>query len=170
MTDHSVLKLALQTKIIEKRSAKLNEWVMFLSIFLSRMTIIHRVGKTHQNVDALFRLFTKSDSKFHICFFIAIVFDENDFLKKIAEELLNDRHFEKLVHKLKQQIEETKDRDENSAIEYQSYRFDDDTELFYFRNRPHSERLCISKKNYKKLFHYEYDCYGRPQRYLRVLV
>ena len=63
MTDHFVFKTVFQTKITDRRSVKLNEWIMFLFIFLSRMKIRHRSEKTHQNADDLSRLSSKLKKK-----------------------------------------------------------------------------------------------------------
>ena len=125
------------------------------------MKIIHKTKKIHQNANELFRLFTKSDS--NICLSVAIIFDENNFLKKIAEKLFADRAFEKIFKKLKNQIEKTKNKDEKSATEYQSYRLDDETRLFYLRNKPYFERICISEKCQKKLFQYDHDQHAHDE-------
>ena len=45
ITDHSTLKTALQTKIIDQRSVRFNEWSMYLFTFLSRMIIVHKKKK-----------------------------------------------------------------------------------------------------------------------------
>ena len=46
MTNHSTLKTAFQTKIIDRKSIRFNEWSMYLFTFLSRMIIIHRKKNT----------------------------------------------------------------------------------------------------------------------------
>jgi hypothetical protein len=76
VTDHSALKSALQTKTTGRRSARLNEWAMFLATYLPRMTIIHRPGKAHLNADDLLRLACVEDSKASTVGVLSIPFND----------------------------------------------------------------------------------------------
>ena len=220
VTDHFALKTALQTKITNRRSAKLNEWIMFLFTFLFRMEIRHRSEKTHQNADDLSRLSSRSKKKkiVKIMFmkikkqskndfasvktdqiqkskidsfqfeinqnsernsdlkkkknfensekkenfeseknFIVIIADQNDLLIKIVFELSNDSSFEKIMTKLKNQIETIKNENDDFQKKFQYYRLNTNTNLFYLKNKFESNRLCISQKSQKRLLKYAHD-------------
>ena len=160
VTNHSTLKTTLQTNTSEKRFVKFNEWIMFFAKFESRMTIIHRPGTQHQNADGLSRLLRESDQ---ITLPINVISDEKNFLKKIAKELSTDRVFAKVMKKLKNQIEKTKNNDENPLTEYQVYRLDPKTNLLYVKNKSDSDRICISEKCQKTLLEYEHDQHAHDE-------
>ena len=158
VTDHSALKTALQTKTTGRRSARLNEWSMYLSTFLPRMTIIHREGRAHQNADGLSRLPTTAEAEsYHTCLPTTVISDEEDFLKKVAEDIAKDWYFAKIIKKLKDQVQETMDRDEGPNVEYQAYRFDPETGLLYLKNKRNPDRLCIPESCHKRVLHYAHD-------------
>ena len=103
ITDHTTLKKALQTKIKSRRSTRLNEWSMFLFTYFSRMKIIHRFEKSHQNADDLFRLFT-----YDVEIYSTVILNANEkFHVFIRNSLLIDLHFDKIYNKLKQQVKNT---------------------------------------------------------------
>ena len=129
---------------------------MYLFTFLFKMTIVHRIEKIHQNVDDLSRLFTKTKTETNNLSNVVVANDE-DLLKKIADELSNDKTFEKVIKKLKNQIKKTKNDDEKFKTKYQSYRMNSNTNFLYFKNRFYFKRFCISKKSQKKLLQYAHD-------------
>ena len=95
VTDHFALKTALQTKTTDRRSAKLNEWVMFLSTFLPRMKIRHRSKKTHQNANDLFRLPSEPENeKIKIMFTIVEKQFEKIFQFEVNQKSENSENFE----------------------------------------------------------------------------
>ena len=58
--DHSAIK-SMATALKEgKRSNRLNNWALFLSRYAGCMTIKHREGKSHRNVDGLSQLPTRT--------------------------------------------------------------------------------------------------------------
>ena len=103
ITDHTALKETLQTKIKNQRLTRLNEWSMFFFTYFSRMKIIHRFEKSHQNVDELFRLFI-----YDVEIYSTIILSANEkFHAFIRNSLSIDSHFDKIYNKLKQQIKNT---------------------------------------------------------------
>ena len=55
--DHITFKFAFQIKTTKRRFSRLNEWFMYLFIYLSKMKIIHKVDKIYNNANELFKLF-----------------------------------------------------------------------------------------------------------------
>ena len=167
MIDYSALKTAFQMKITDRRSARFNEWSMYLFTFLSRMTIVHRKKKTYQNANDLFRLSTTTLEKktefyymnrfYHTCFFTIVISDQKDFLKKIIENIIKNWYFVKIMKKLKNQIQKTMNRNEKFNVKWQTYRFDFETKFFYFKNKKNSNRLCILESCHKRILHYAHD-------------
>lgn len=155
ITNHFALKNAFQTNTINKRSTRLNDWIMYLSTFFSKMIIIHRIEKIHQNANNLSRLSTKN-VKMKI-FFNTIIADDDNLLKKIANELFKNKIFAKITKKLKNQMKKTKNEKNNFKTKYQFYKMNSKTNLFYFKNKFHSDKLCISKKNQKCFLQYAHD-------------
>ena len=83
VTDYFALKTILQTHTTEKRSARLNEWIMFLFIFLSKMTIVHRSKRFHLNANELFRFRFENET---ISLSITIITNEKKFFVKNNDE------------------------------------------------------------------------------------
>ena len=81
ITNHLMLKNAFQTKIIERKSIKLNEWILYLFTFLFKMTIVHRIKKIHQNVNDLSRLPAKTKTETNNFSNVVIANNENLFEK-----------------------------------------------------------------------------------------
>jgi hypothetical protein len=111
--DHFALKSTFQIRIIEKRFQKLNEWVMFLFTFLSKMTIIHRFDKNHLNANKLSRLtFVEDDKKkqnniqkndendFILTLFISTKIAHSNFLNVVHDEILKNDVFERIFQKI----------------------------------------------------------------------
>ena len=88
---------------------------------------------------------------------IVIITDQNDLLIKIAFELSNDFNFEKIMTKLKNQIEAIKNENDDFRKKFQFYRLNTNIELFYLKNKFESNRLCISQKSQKRLLKYAHD-------------
>ena len=101
---------------------------MYLSTFLPRMTIVHREGRAHQNANGLSRLPTTKLEKevgagsyymksfYHISLSTTVISDQEDFLKKIAEDVAKDWYFAKIMKKLRDQIQKTMNRNEESNV------------------------------------------------------
>ena len=165
--DHIVFKSTLQTKIKNQRSAKLKEWFMFLFQYLSRMNIVHRFDKTHQNTNDFFRLFTLNKNILfvvvieHMKETYSIVFLNVDevFRNTIKDFLSNDSHFNKIYHKIQQQINEFVNNEIDFQIVYQFYRLDMKIDFLYFVNKSKSNRVCISIILHRQLFHFAHDSY-----------
>ena len=69
---------------------------MFLFKYLSRINIIHRFDKTHQNVDEFSKLSTFNNNAYLIVFFNV----NNEFRSTIQKFLLFDFYFKKLYKKI----------------------------------------------------------------------
>ena len=69
---------------------------MFLFKYLFRMNIMHRFGKTHQNIDEFSKLSTFSNNVYLIVFFNV----DDEFRSTIREFLFFNFHFEKLYKKI----------------------------------------------------------------------
>ena len=105
VTNHFALKTVFQTNITDRKLARLNEWIMFLSIFLSKMTIVHRSKRFHLNADELFRFRFENET---ISLSIAIIADEKNLLTKITIDFLKNKSFVKIMTKLKKLKKQTK--------------------------------------------------------------
>ena len=158
--NHSILKTTFQTNTNEKRFVKFNEWIMFFAKFKSRIIIIHKSNTQHQNIDELSKLLREFDQ---ITFSINVIFDEKNFLKKIAKIFSTNRIFVKIMKKLKNQIEKIKNNDENSLTKYQIYKLNSETNLLYVKNKSNSDKICISEKCQKTLFKYEHDQHAHDE-------
>ena len=77
---------------------------MFLFKYLSRINIMHRFDKTHQNVDEFSKLLTFNNNAYSIVFLNV----DNEFRSTIRESLFFDFHFEKLYKRIQNQIDEIK--------------------------------------------------------------
>lgn len=115
VTNHFALKTTFQTNTIERKSIRLNEWIMFLSIFWSKMTIVHRWKRFHLNANKLFCLRIEEKT---ISLFIAIITNKKDFLKKIIMNFFKNKSFVKITTKMKKLIEETKNAKNDSILTY----------------------------------------------------
>ena len=153
VTNHFVLKTILQTNTIKKKSTRLNEWIMFLFIFLSKMTIVHRSKKFHLNADELFRFRFENKT---ISFLITIIIDEKKFLKKIIANFFKNKTFVKVMTKLKKFKKQTKNAENDSILKYQSYRWFD-LKLFYFKIKFNFDRFCISETCQRRMLQYAHD-------------
>ena len=78
-------------------------------------------------------------------------------LIKIAFEFSNDFNFEKIMTKLKNQIEVIKNENDDFQKKFQYYRLNTNTNLFYLKNKFEPNRLCISQKFQKRLSKYVHD-------------
>jgi hypothetical protein len=114
MIDHSALKSALQIKITGRRFARFNERAMFLTTFLSRMTIIHRSGKDHLNADGLSRLACIDDDENKeeiqeeesmISLLIVTDSTHSGFLDSVRDAILKDDVFGKIFEEIRDQIQ-----------------------------------------------------------------
>ena len=91
---------------------------MFLFIFLSKMTIVHRSKKFHLNVNELFRFRFKNET---ISFLITIITNEKKFLKKIIANFFKNKTFVKIMTKFKKFKKQTKNAKNDSILKYQLY-------------------------------------------------
>ena len=89
--------------------------------------------------------------------FVNVIFDNDDFLKRIAEKLFDDSIFAKIMMKLQKQIRKIEKKDEKSKTKYQSYKLNSKTDLFYLKNKSNFDKLCISKKCQKEFLQYDHD-------------
>ena len=80
------------------------------------MTIIHQIEKTHQNANDLSRLSTK-DVETDVLLNTIIV-DDDDLLKRIANEFFKNKIFAKITKKLKNQMKKTKNDENNFKTKY----------------------------------------------------
>ena len=154
ITDHTTLKSTLQNKSFDRRSTRLNEWIMYLSIYLSRIKIVHRARKSHNNVDELSRLFITYVNAHAL--FVAIIEISEKFLDKLKNSLKLNSIFKRIYQKLLQQTQNTMNDVNDSITMYQSYRLDIDSDLFYLVNRFSLDRMCILvflKRNVMKFVH-----------------
>jgi hypothetical protein len=168
--NHFALKSTLQIRIIEKRSEKFNEWVMFFFTFLSKMIIIHRFDKNHFNANKLSKLiFVENDKKnqkivqkddendFILTLFISTKIAYSNFLNVVHDEILKNDIFEKIFQKIINQMKNSKNFNEIVNFNYQSYRVNSESKLLYLTKRTDSNRLCISTKLSKKILFHAHD-------------
>ena len=128
---------------------------MFLFMFLFRMTMIHRAETAHRNANELFYLFFMLNLEISLS--IVILFDQKNLLAQIANQLLVDKFFVKIMKKLKTPIEKIKNDDDESKTFYQSYRMNSITNLLYLKSKSNFDKLCISKFNQKRILQYAHD-------------
>ena len=163
--DHIVFKSTLQTKIKNRRSTKLKKWFMFLFQYLSRMNIVYRFDKTHQNTNDFFRLFTQIKN---VLFVVVIEYMKKTYLtiflnvdeifrNTIKNFLSNDSHFDRIYHKIQQQIKKFVNNEIDFQIVYQFYRFDMKIDFLYFVNKSKLNRVCISIIFHRQLFYFVHD-------------
>jgi phosphopantetheine adenylyltransferase len=142
---------------------------MFLSTFLSRMTIVYRAEAAHLNVDELSRMITKSNnfsSKTQlatISLSVLIIKDNSEFLTQVTNNLSTDEVFQKIYKHLQQQIKKTKDDEEEINTQYQSYRMNSNIDFLYLIARSKSNKLCISKNLQKKILKYAHDKHAHEE-------
>jgi hypothetical protein len=142
---------------------------MFLATFLSRITIVHRAEAAHLNVDELSRMITKSNNlslKIQlaaISLSVLIIQDNSEFLTQVTNNLSTDEVFQKIYKHLQQQIEKTKDDEEEINTQYQSYRMNSNIDLLYLIARSKSNRFCISKNLQKKILKYAHDKHAHEE-------
>ena len=98
--DHTALKSTLQNKSFDCRSTRLNKWIMYLSIYLFRIKIVHRAKKSHNNVDELSRLLIIYVNA-HAYLVVTIEASEK-FLDKLKKFLKFDSIFKRIYQKLQQ--------------------------------------------------------------------
>ena len=91
VTDHTALKAILQNKIIDRRSTRLNEWIMYLSTYLFRMNIIYKFEKSHNNVDGLSRIFINYIDAY--AYSVITITANDEFLIEFKDVLIIDSHF-----------------------------------------------------------------------------
>ena len=159
ITDHSALKSALQNKTTGRRSARLNEWSLYLSTFQPRMKILHRAGKSHGNADGLSRIPTQETDLTH-AFPAVVIQAEDKFLQEISEALPTDPHFGRIHEHIQKQVKDTQDSESGPRTTYQSYRLDPDTGLLYMLDRPGPDRLCVPRKLVRKVLEYGHDSHA----------
>jgi hypothetical protein len=168
--DHFALKSTLQTRTIEKRSQRFNEWIMFLFTFLSKMTIIHRFDKNYFNANELSRLiFVENDKEdqrnvqkndendFILMLFISTKIAHSNFVNVVRDEIFKNDVFEKIFQKIINQMKNSENFNEIVNFKYQSYRLDSESKLLYLTKRTDSDRLCISTKLNKDILFHVYD-------------
>lgn len=169
VTDHMALKSALQSKATGRRSARLNEWALFLSTFTPRMTIVHRPGVAHANADGLSRLPVKADSC-PVSVTVdpteegeqtaAILEPDKEFLDAVAEALPKDAHFKRILRILETQVALTADEESGPNTVYQSYRIDPEKHLLYMVSKDGPDRLCIPATLVKDMLKYAHDTHA----------
>ena len=154
ITNHTTLKSILQNKSFDRRSTRLNKWVMYFSIYLSRMKIVHRARKSHNNVDELSRLLI---IYVHVhAYFVATIKTSEKFLDKLKKSLKSNSIFKRIYEKLQQQTQNIMNDVNDLITMYQSYRLDIDNDLLYLINRLSFDWVCISivlKRNVMKFAH-----------------
>lgn len=157
--DHIALKSALQNKTNNRRFIRFNEWALYLFTFQSRMKIIHRAGKSHDNVDGLSRL-PITDTKLVHVLSIMVIRAEEELLKNIATALPKDFHFDKIYEQIQKQVKNSQSSKSSPHTIYQSYRLNVNFELLYILNSPNLDRLCISGKFTRRILEYEHDSHA----------
>ena len=154
ITDHTTLRSTLQNKFFDRRSTRLNEWVIYFSIYLSRIKILHRAKKSHNNVNELSRLLIINVNTH--AYLVTIIEVSEKFLDKLKKSLKSNSIFKRIYQKLQQQTQNIINDVNESITIYQSYRLDIDNDLLYLINRLSLDRVCIStvlKRNVMKFAH-----------------
>ena len=155
--DYIVFKFVLQIKITNRKSICFNEWFMYLSIYLSKMKIIHRAKKNHNNANDFFKIFIEIEIYYVDVYFIVVLNVNQDFQIIIKKTLSSNSHFERIYDKIRAQIKKTKKNENDSQTIYQLYKLNQNIEFFYFVNKSNSNRVCISKSFYKNVFKFTHD-------------
>jgi hypothetical protein len=152
-TDHIALKSALQNNPRGRRSNRLNEWAMFLSTFGSRMEIVHRPGKAHNNADGLSRL-PRSEHVYPV----TLVETSQALKRKIATDLQGDPYFGRIHQAIRTQIENTKADNNGPNTKLHKFRYDPDSGLMFLTDRVNeADRLCIPKTMLRQMLKAAHD-------------
>lgn len=188
ITDHAALVNALQGKTAG-RSSRLDRWALFLAGFLPRMSIKHRAGKKHSNVDGLSRFpsvagpfsdpplgqqtqlhdllhlvtcdtLTTSEPTFH---HTQLALD-HDFANEIRKALPTDRHTRAISRRLSDQLQDDPARNTFHAFSL--------SDGFLWHTRHGASRLCIPTACQRHVFELAHDALGHPgfhKTYTRLL-
>ena len=87
---------------------------MYLSIYLSKMKIIHRAEKINNSADDFFKIFIEIEIYYVDVYFIVVLNADQNFQIIIRETLSSNSHFERIYDKIRAQIKKTK-KDENDS-------------------------------------------------------
>ena len=131
---------------------------MYLSIYLSKMKIIHRANKTHNNANDFFKIFIFDVETHYVEMYFIVVFNANQNFQIVIKKILSSNsHFERIYEKIQIQIKKTKNDENDFQTIYQFYRFNQNIEFFYFVNKFEFDKICISKFFYKNVFKFVHD-------------
>jgi hypothetical protein len=135
---------------------------MFLSTFLSRMTIVYRSKKTHQNANDLSRLVSRSIEK-RLFLSTIIIENKNKFFDHLANALSENDIFRKIHKHLNDQVERTKNDENEINTTYQFYRLNSNTDFLYLISQFDSNRFCILKALEKEMLEYAHDKHAHDE-------
>ena len=150
----------------KKNSTQLNSnsnptWLIYIFSGLgfrsqnpTQPTSFRRLTKLEKKIETKFYYMK---SFYYTSLFIIVISNQKNFLKKITENIIKDWYFAKIVKKLKDQIQKTMNRNEKFDVKYQTFRFDSETKLLYFKNKKNSNRLCIFESCHERILHYVHD-------------
>ena len=127
---------------------------MFLFIFLSKMTIVHRSKRFHLNANELFRFRFENET---ISLSITMITNEKNLLSKITTDFFKNRTFVKIMTKLKKFTKQTKKAKNDSISKYQSYCWNVESKFFYFKIKFNFDHFCVSKTCQRQMFQYAHD-------------
>ena len=132
----------------KRQNHQLNNWVLFLTQYLSCMKIIHWAKKLHRNIDMLFRLFCENKNKKNInAYLITTLQLSEKFTTCIVNMLLNDSHFHAIYNKIQRQITLTVNNSDSSQYSYHCFFWDSQQHILIFDKN----WLCIFKALQKNI-------------------
>ena len=80
---------------------------------------MHRLKKTHQNVDELFKLHIEKNKSI-TNLLVAIISNDENLLQKIVIDFFENKTFQKMITKIKKLTKSITEK--NSIVKYQLYR------------------------------------------------
>ncbi len=121
---------------------------MYLFTYLSRIIIVYRLKKNHNNANDLLRLLINYANA--SCYFVITIVVNKEFFHSFRDALKIDSHFRKIYKKIEKQVKNIAKNFKNLNIVYQLYRLNANIELFYLINKLNLDRVYISKLLKKK--------------------
>ncbi len=130
---------------------------MYLFTYLSRIIIVYRLERNHNNANDLSRLSINYANA--NCYLVITIVVNKEFLHSLRDALKIDLHFRKIYEKIEKQVKDIAKNFENPSIVYQSYQLNANIELLYLINKLNLDRVYISKLLEKKVLEFAHDNY-----------
>jgi hypothetical protein len=135
VTDHSALKWIWNVK--SDANARLFKWSLQLSLLKDKVTIIHRPGRFHQNVDPL----SRNPASYHV----TLIHLPEDWKEKLWEGYQKDAHFRKKdahFRKILQQLQRPRmKKSKGGDPKHSKDVFGDSSSLLFPQDVPESQAI-----------------------------